>query len=211
VNQAAVAEHKQTGALLVGIEKVSHLVSRCNVYEALYRANMQGVAALSDLQRSLVRLYTLILQFLATAIALLAKRGSRRLVHAILNPDEVEKFLEDVQKLEHSLEADVSNCERVVQKAARSHEAARLLSLLDELRAPLVRVDARVEALLDRSDQSERCKILEWASNIPYESNHFAAKKGRTEGTAEWILKHRTFCEWRSSSASTILWLHGIR
>jgi hypothetical protein len=31
--QAAIAEEKQMGALLVGVEKVAHLVSRCSVYE----------------------------------------------------------------------------------------------------------------------------------------------------------------------------------
>ncbi len=202
---------KTDGALLVGVEKVSHLVSRCKVYEVLYRTRLQGEAVLSDLERSLVRLYTVILQFLATATAIFAKGDIRRASHAVLKPDEVVKFIDDCKEQELSLEGDASNCERVIQKTAHSDQTARLQSLLDELRAPLVRIDARVEALLDRSDQSERCQMLQWASDIPYESNHSAAKSGRTEGTAEWISKHPTFCDWRASSASTIIWLHGIR
>ncbi len=84
-----MAEQKQMGALLVGLEKVSHLVSRCNVYEALYRTSIQGEAAISDLERSLVRLYTAILDFLATAIWLFVKGRTRRAIHAVFNPDEV--------------------------------------------------------------------------------------------------------------------------
>jgi hypothetical protein len=38
------------GALVFGVEKVSHLVSRCNVYEALYRSGLQGEAVVSDLE-----------------------------------------------------------------------------------------------------------------------------------------------------------------
>jgi hypothetical protein len=181
------------------------------VYEALYRTRLQGEAVSADLERSLVRLYTVILQFLATATEIFSKGGLRRAAHAVLNPDEVEKFIAECEKQELSLEADASNCERILRSAADSDQTTRLQSLLDELRAPLVRVDARMEAILDRSDRAERCEILQWASSIPYESNHSAAKNGRTEGTAKWILTHSTFSEWRASSASTILWLHGIR
>ncbi len=35
--QAALAEHEQFGALMVGIEKVAPILSRCTIYEALYR------------------------------------------------------------------------------------------------------------------------------------------------------------------------------
>ncbi len=143
------------GALLVGLERVSHLVSRCNVYEALYRTSMQGEAPLSDLERSLVGLYTVILQFLATATSLFAKRGPLRAVHAVFNSDEVEKFIELCAKQELSLEADANNCERAFQRHAHSEDVARLQSLLAELRAPLVRIDAGIEALLDRSNEFE--------------------------------------------------------
>jgi hypothetical protein len=124
--QAALAEQKQMGALLVGMEKVSHLVSRCNVYEAPYRTPLRSKEALSDLERSLVRLYTVILRFLATATEIFAKGGIHRAAHAMLNPDEVEKFIEDCEKRELSLEADASNCERVVQKAAYNDQTTRL-------------------------------------------------------------------------------------
>ncbi len=144
-----MAEQNQTGALLVGLEKVSHLVSRCKVYEALYRTSMQGEAALSDLERSLVGLYTVILQFLATAIELFAQRGSLRMIHAVFKPDEVLKFIEDCEKQELALEADASNCERAVQRHIQSENVARLQLLLADLRAPLVRVDAGIETLLD--------------------------------------------------------------
>ncbi len=209
-----MAEQNQTGALLVGLEKVSHLVSRCNMYEALYRTSMQGEEALTDLERSLVGLYTVILEFLATASRFVAKCGPLRAVHAVFNPDEVAKFVEDCEKQALSLEAAASNCERALQQhahTAHSADIAQLQLLLAKLHAPLVRVDDHIEALLVRSSESERCAILQWVSSIPYESNHFAAKKGRTHGTAEWILAHSKFREWRATSASTLLWLHGIR
>lgn len=36
-------------------------------------------------------------------------------------------------------------------------------------------------------------------------------RKGWTQGTGQWFLDHSQYREWRDSSASTILWLHGPR
>jgi hypothetical protein len=199
------------GALLVGVEKVAHLISRCGVYEGLYRADLCGETALSDLENGLVRLYAAILRFLASAIPLLDKATPRRALHAVLHPGEVEKFVAECESQEPLLEADVSNCERVRQRSATAAHVQHLQSLRTALLEPLVRIDARVEALLDRASETQTCALLQWVSRIPYASIHIAAKEGRTEGTAEWMLQHPNFREWRESSASTLLWLHGIR
>jgi hypothetical protein len=199
------------GTLLVGVEKVARLVSRCGVYEKLYRSDLRGETALSDLENSLVRLYAAVLRFLAGAIPLLAQATPRRTLHAVLHPDEVEKFLAECELLEPLLEADASNCERIQHRSATAAHAQHLQSLRTALLEPLVRTDARVEVLFDRASEAETCALLQWVSRVPYAGIHIAAKDGRTEGTAEWILQHRNFCEWRKSSASMLLWLHGIR
>jgi hypothetical protein len=198
------------GALLVGVERVAHLDSRCSVYDDLYRADLHGEKALSDLENNLVRLYAVILQFLATAVPLFAKTTAARGMHAFLHPAEVEKFIAECEGLEPSLEADASNCERVLQRSARAAHTQQF-ALLALLRQPLMRTDARVEALHGGFSEAEARAILQWVSRIPYASNHIAAKEGRTKGTAEWILRHPTFRTWRESSASMLLWLHGIR
>src|SRR5208282_5294000 len=87
----------------------------------------------------------------------------------------------------------------------------RLKQLLAGLQEPIMRTDSRVAALHDRLDESERFKVLTWVSDSPYESYHYTARKERTDRTGEWLLKHERYREWRGSSASTILWLHGIR
>ncbi len=199
------------GALLVGVEKLARTISRCSIYEALYRHDLRGEDVLLDLEKSLVKVYAVVLQFLAVAMQLLAMGTTMRAVHAVLNLEEVEQFLAECERQEKSLQSDADNCERVHQRLAHAEHTLRLQSLLAALSEPLIRVDAGVEALLDRSDELERCAIQQWASGVPYSSNHVAAKEGRTEGTAEWILQHPVFREWRESSASMLLWLHGIR
>lgn len=58
---------------------------------------------------------------------------------------------------------------------------------------------------------AERTKILLWLSTAEYATHHLHAKKGRVDGTGQWLLHRESFQKWETSSASTILWLHGIR
>jgi hypothetical protein len=172
---------------------------------------LQGNKALSILEASLVRLYTVILRFLANAVRLFAKAAPLHALNAVLTPGDVENLIAECEKQEASLESDASNCDRLHQMGFQTAHTEQLHALRKALCAPVVRIDAGVEALLDRSNRAETCAILQWASHTPYASNHIAAKEGRTAGSAEWILKHPTYREWRASSASMLLWLHGIR
>ena len=57
----------------------------------------------------------------------------------------------------------------------------------------------------------ERSEILEWISNIPYTSHHKHISEGRLKGTGEWLFEREEYRTWRSSSASKLLLLRGIR
>lgn len=82
---------------------------------------------------------------------------------------------------------------------------------LDDLRILSLETDSRITALCEKLDKSERRTILNWISDIPHEDNHFFARQGRTIGTGEWLLRDERYREWRASSTSKILWLHGVR
>jgi hypothetical protein len=232
VEKTAVAESQQMGALLIGIEKVTYLLNRCKVYEILYLNDRQAATdlepvmenpepvvmnlepAAAHLKLALVTLYAAILRFLSTASRLYDKSFGARAIHGILNPDEVVSFVDEFQRLETRVDIEASNCERTFSRGAHAklgERGERLKELLAGLEEPIMRVDSRVAALHDRLNESERLEILTWISDIPYESNHYTARKERTEGTGEWLLRHKQYREWRGSSTSTILWLHGIR
>lgn len=100
------------------------------------------------------------------------------------------------------------NREMNVESISRAHELKRLLV---ELKEPMMRIDSRVAATFDILNSNKQSDILRWISSIPYEDNHKTACKGRTEGTGEWLLNHEQYRDWRGSSASMILWLHGFR
>src|SRR5271163_2106155 len=111
VKKMAVAERQQMGALLIGVERVTYLISRCRIYENLYlysKQSGQAVAhlepaetsaepAVANLKSALVALYAAMLRFLAMAIRLYEKSPGKRAIHGILNPDKVVSFVQECQ------------------------------------------------------------------------------------------------------------------
>ncbi|KAH0565685.1 hypothetical protein GP486_000925 [Trichoglossum hirsutum] len=215
------------GALLIGVERVAYLINRCEIYEALYLRDEQSRLAVKhlesaeanpepvvkNLESALVTLYAAMLRFLATASRLYDKSFSTRSFHGILKPDEVASFVDESRTLEIRVDIEANNCERTYCRVAHAklgERGERFGQLLVDLQEPIMRVDSGVAALHERLNESERSEILTWVSGIPYEDNHYTARKGRTDGTGEWLLRHERYRGWRGFSASTILWLHGI-
>lgn len=97
--------------------------------------------------------------------------------------------------------------------------ASKLQALLASFQGPLVRTVERISTLTESlafsqtEDQikEERLKILKWLSNVQYKKHHQSISKGLLEGTGQWLLSKCQFVEWRNSSVSSVLWLHGIR
>ena len=211
-----MAENQQMGALLTGVEKITSLIARCQIYEALYLKREQfeqeeWERAVMTLKSALVSLYATMLRFLGSAIRAYNQGAIIRTLSAILKPAEVIGFLDECQALENNVAIEVDNCERILTRRFHTSSEERIEKLKHILETPLLRTDSRVAALCKKLESFERLKILKWISSIPYEENHDFASQGRTSGTGEWLLRNEKYCEWRASSASMILWLHGDR
>ncbi len=209
-----MSECNQMGALLVGAEKVIRLVARCRIYEELYTFQSLPTAVTSIEQRlrsALTRLYTAILEYIHKSIQLYEKSTTKRAMNAFLNPGQVENFIKDCECREIEVEKEVEICKHVLGDIALNERTRRLEGLLSDLHGPIARVDSKVESLWRLQQEKEMCSILGWLSDIPYEANHYAARKGHTPGTGVWLLEHTAYRRWRASSASTMLWLYGIR
>ena len=169
---------------------------------------------MKNLTSALVALYAAMLSFLASAIRIYNQNPVSRTLRVILNPAEVIGFLDKCQVLENHLAIEVNNCERIQThqiQATSDERMQKLRQILVDLQTPILRIDSRVAAVCEKLEKSERLTILEWISSIRYEENHFFACEGRTDGTGQWLLNHARYREWRASSASMILWLHGDR
>lgn len=97
--------------------------------------------------------------------------------------------------------------------------ASKLEALLISFQEPLIRTVEQVKALSkslgesrDKSQlKEERLEILQWLSNVQYKKHHQNLSKDLLEGTGSWLLRKPQVVEWRKSSVSSVLWLHGIR
>jgi hypothetical protein len=210
LGKTVVAESQQTGALLVGLDAMTNLINRCKIYEILYLNDGQTGQAFSNLERGLVKQYAAVLRFLSSANVLCDSNAGARILHALLEPNKVTDFVYECEKLQTLVDVEANNCNHTHNRVAHA-KIAELERLLLDLTAPIVRTDCQVTKLWDRLEDSRRTKILTWASSIPYEDNHYTARQGHVGSTGEWLLKDERYREWRGSSASMILWLHGIR
>jgi ankyrin repeat domain-containing protein 50 len=208
--KTVVAESQQMGALLVGLDTVTNLINRCKIYEILYLNDGQAGQAFSNLEIALVKLYAAMLRFLASANVLYDSNTGVRILRALLEPNKVADFVDQCEKLQAQVDVEANNCDHTDNRVAHAR-MAELERLLVDLTAPIIRTDRQVTKLWDRLNDSKRTKILAWASSIPYEDNHYTARQGHVASTGEWLLNHERYREWRGSSASMILWLHGIR
>ena len=209
------------GALLSAVEKVTYLINRCRIYELLYLRQKShepkdspGALALENLEQALMALYATILILLSKAGSLYEKSSLARTIYGFLNPKEVATFLQQCQSLEKRVEFEAENCERTYGRKLQTDATGMIQKLsqkLIDLESPILRIDSRVIRLYQTMEDSERLHILNWISSIPYEVHHYFARKGWTQGTGQWLLDHSQYREWRDSSASVILWLHGPR
>jgi len=214
--KTVVADSQQMGALLIGLDTITNFINRCRIYEILYLSDRhaekagQVSQACLNLEVALVKLYATMLQFLASSNVLYDSNVGARVVCALLEPNKVTDLVDRCEKLQSHVDVEANNCNHTHSRVAHA-KIADLERLLGDLTAPIFRTDRQVTKLWERLEDSRRTKILTWTSSIPYEDNHYTARQGHVGSTGEWLLKHEMYREWRGSSASMILWLHGIR
>lgn len=102
----------------------------------------------------------------------------------------------------------LDNLDRVETTKQKQQES--LSKLLQNLQQPIDRVNSQLNTIQDGLERENRIQILRSISTVPYASHHKAARKGRLEGSGQWLLMNKAFKAWRSESTSSVLWLHGI-
>lgn len=81
---------------------------------------------------------------------------------------------------------------------------------LSELEKPVNRVEQAIQKSLAVQDLNETHKILDWASDIPFQKHFRDAEKKVLAGTGQWLSQDACYTTWHNCSRSQILWLHGI-
>lgn len=136
---------------------------------------------------------------------------------------EVEQIDRAESKLSYQMQLfeveQASNTMHAIEKwhvsTERGHEEAnaaleRLQQTLGSLSAPISRMDTRLADIHDNLHADARTKVLKAISSMPYSTHHRVAREGRLPNSGQWLLQNEVYREWRGSSSSSVLWLHGI-
>jgi hypothetical protein len=59
--------------------------------------------------------------------------------------------------------------------------------------------------------ETERRELFRWILEVPYKEHRGLMEKDLFPESGLWLLRKKDFIEWGKASASSILWLHGIR
>lgn len=199
--------------MLIGTEKTSYLLVRCQVYRKLYLDGVNGnnLESVPLLARTLVALYSEILSMLSHLIKLTNRSLAKRSLHATLNPSELSGRITKLETLESRIEAEASNCEREARSLSDYKRDKQFETLRTLFSRHLLLAEGERSRYFRVCEENERCEILQWISKVQYEADYYNAQSGRTAGTGQWLLDDAVYQDWRKTSASICLWLHGIR
>ena len=169
-------------------------------------------------------------QRLASSVLQLPEASVRKHLDRIAQNDRRVKELSstiDAEWSQRTLAEQITASDGIVRlvhglgelRLESTHSASKLEALLTNFNEPMIRTMDHVSALsgklVDIRNESQlkkdRLTILKWLSDVQYKKHHQTLSKGLLEGTGKWLLNKHEYVEWRNSSVSSVLWLHGIR
>ncbi|KAI4117701.1 MAG: hypothetical protein LQ345_002125 [Seirophora villosa] len=217
--QTSVNDVQTFGAMAEGLELVSSQITQCALYEPLYLSRSSTVR--SDLEAALLRLYTVILQYLARALRYYTKKTIHRLAASLIDTsesvqaglasiavqrDEVERCtrlvdselsidtaaqVNQVQVSVNDLATDLKSIHLHSTTLQKSNHQA-LKGILASLEQPILRAGSQLSDLHVELQKEQRTRILSWLSKV------------------SWLRQKAEYVDWKASSISSILWIHGI-
>ncbi|KAI9675706.1 MAG: hypothetical protein M1817_001073 [Caeruleum heppii] len=217
--QISVNDVEKYSVIVEGIETISNVVVRAEIYTALYLRDVSSAEHV--VRESMVGLYTSVLGFLAKAARYCTQSTARRIAKSITQfstgyQELLAKIIQQQEELrDHAalIHADQqgrieANLTTLSSEETTRHQ--RLAVILEDLQKPIDRIEEQILVIQDGLQDDERCKILNWLSPQPYIQHHNSAKRDVLEGTGTWLIEEDLLLDWMKSSYSSILWLHGI-
>ncbi|KAL8850879.1 MAG: hypothetical protein Q9221_004192 [Calogaya cf. arnoldii] len=89
-------------------------------------------------------------------------------------------------------------------------QQARNEAFVDMWKAPLDELKQKLEQETIQREKENLYSVRRWLSRAEPETDYAEAKGKRLMDLGEWLIKHRKFKEWQSSTLSSLLWLHGF-
>ncbi|KAI1388967.1 uncharacterized protein F4822DRAFT_263886 [Hypoxylon trugodes] len=211
--QAVTINNEHAGKLLIGLERITSLCLRCRIHHQLYLSEKRP--ALSDnvtgpLKTSIITLFKEILSFISMSVEYCERGLFEKTIKGTFQPDKFSARLTALEDEAEKVERAANNCYHlsvISGLESVTDQFSELHSILDQ---GFCRVDDALNGVWTSMQANEYIDMLKWISDIPYQSDYENARASRLTGTCEWLLRHEKYAQWRDSSCSTTLWLHGI-
>lgn len=212
--QAAVDSVRNFGIMMENMSHIANLITRCAILEDLYLGKSLKIEAL--LQKSHIRLYATILGYLAKAMRYYSAGTIKNMARDIFSDTATSVstliIMEQAEadRCAALASAELQDAASNVLRQAQNQQTTGMMKLLQDLQAPIIRIGKDICRIQGLDEEAERVKIMKSISTIPYPSHHKTFASGRVSGSGKWLLQNKDFLDWRGSSSSTILWLHGM-
>lgn len=214
--QAAVDSVKTFGMMMENVGHISNIIARSAILEDLYLGKNLKISDL--LENTLTRLYAKILGYLAKATKYYSSRTIKNVAKSVFADSSATQPISSQVDLEQNeidrcvalADAELQELSDTEFDRTQSHQHGSLKKLFQELQDPIVRISSDMSQMLKLVKEADRIHLLKSISTIPYPSHHKTISRSRLTGSGSWLLQHPAFIDWRTSSSSTILWLHGM-
>lgn len=186
---------------------------RGQIYETIYHAAVTDERAIKNLYDALFDVYKTALELLASSDTLFDSGIAIQTLKAVLRPEGAAGKVNDLYKKEQQLIIEVQACEasRSAISSKKGNDSLKELEKqLYQLSLPLLRMDKKVAALLEKLEEKDFDELMDFISSEMFGKSHAAVTEARIEHTGNWILVNKDFLAWQEiSSSSAVLCLKG--
>ena len=229
--QVVTNDVQKFGAIVEGVETVALVITRYTIVEHLYLTKSTKLR--DELTDGITRLYAETLRFLSEACRYYSQSTAVRVAKSLVQTSassnnnslaSIAQSKSNVDALTRLVEAEcqsmalseITNQGLLMQVemsiVTDSIDTTRreLTCILKALEEPFLRVADQLQQYSNSLQRDEYTRICRWLSTVPFRQHHRTHLAGLIPGSGEWFLNDSKFVDWRRSSSSSILWLHGV-
>lgn len=187
---------EQKAALAGTTELFTRAVHRGWEYELMFTEKNTNTRLLSNLRGALQDLYIAAMELLARSDELFRKGTFKQMLNTIVQPNQATELTKKFKDQEKRVATEVLGCQAY-------HSDRNFTQLGQTTQDTLKKVNemARHVERFQEKDQDKLEKIMDFISPPQYGKGHSDFSESRIKGTGDWLIKHKSFCKWQTSSS----------
>ena len=189
------------------VPRVIYLISRYQTLEELYIDDDRIHKTKNMLEEALTELYTLILSYQVSMVIYLSSRWKRiKTSFGKASDSQLQTIWMQIKSKEESL----PGLQTLADREIGNETFQQLLASSAQLRDVLGQTWAEVQGITHMVNEQQRRNVLEWISDVKYETAHTEDRRTALVNTGQWLLQHEDYGAWRSELDPSCLWLSGF-